>query len=212
MRDSPQHFTLPKQSPQHLHQNIDVPVAPIYCNTMCYHALYIFTTCGHSLFTPPPLLPCSLATLPSNSTPSSTTSIPTCHPRAHPYRSKKLDRLCAACHRRRTLYLQQVEEGNAEEVKVPDWKWRVAYRSPAAEAESWRSWGEAGGIGGSGWERDEVRRRREEREENARRERGGEELTAAVAAQVLGVREEQRRKRQSLGGILRVGFAGSVKD
>jgi len=169
-----------------------IPVVTGSAKTMCYHALYIFTTCGHSLFTPPPLLPCSLASLPSDFLSSLSAFSTTCHPRAHPYRSRKLDRLCVACARRRSMYLHEVEDGNAEAVKVPDWKWRVAYRSSAAEAESWRSWGEAGGIGGSGWEGEEVKKKREEREEKAMRERMGEEM---VGAQALGVREEQRRKR-----------------
>jgi len=103
---------------------------------MCYHRLYIFTTCGHSLFHLQPLQPCRKK--------SSIPPYTTCAPLAHPYQSLKIHRLCLACTRQRDALIAQIESG--QEIRFEDWRWRVAYRSPIADEESWRTWGDDGGA------------------------------------------------------------------
>lgn len=125
---------------------------------MCYHRLYIFSTCGHSLFLPQPLLLCKSASLSSttNDPPSSSASSTTCEPRAHPYQSLRIHRLCARCEQRRSLLLAEVENSGSE-VKFEPWRWKVAYQNPSAEGEAWKRWGDAS------VDPEEILRRREER-------------------------------------------------
>ncbi|OCK97076.1 uncharacterized protein K441DRAFT_606723 [Cenococcum geophilum 1.58] len=117
---------------------------------MGYHYLYIFTTCGHSTFATHPLLPCAA----SHSQPRRTLDIKPlpdlngCHgPRAHPFQSFRIYRLCAVRTRRRNALLAKVEEG--KEVRFEDWRWKVKYQSPRADEGRWKDWGSVGEV--MGW-------------------------------------------------------------
>ncbi|KAF1989714.1 hypothetical protein K402DRAFT_390682 [Aulographum hederae CBS 113979] len=148
---------------------------------MCYHRLYIFTTCGHSIFISPPLLPCP--TYHAYASPSTHGNHdlfpPNCKPTAHPFKSLRLERLCFTCSQRRALLLEAAEE-NSTEVRIEETKWKVAYRSPAAEEESWRHWGD-------------------------------EEMGMGQGTRAMGEwkmkRDKKRGDRNS--GLLRVGFGGN---
>lgn len=98
---------------------------------MCYHKLYIFTTCGHSFFGPMPLMTCRHASISPDSSYSST-----CEIKAHPYQSLKLERLCVRCQRQRSVLLERLE--GQQIVRVDEQQWKVSYsvpRTPGFESE-----------------------------------------------------------------------------
>ncbi|XTI95861.1 hypothetical protein V2W45_1449562 [Cenococcum geophilum] len=71
-----------------------------------------------------------------------------CHgPRAHPFQSFRIYRLCAVRTRRRNALLAKVEEG--KEVRFEDWRWKVKYQSPRADEGRWKDWGSVGEV--MGW-------------------------------------------------------------
>lgn len=94
---------------------------------MCYHKLYIYTTCGHSSFSPHPLLLCQHASI----APSSTYST-SCALLAHPFQSLKLEHLCPSCQQRRDKLLEKLD--NSQTVRFDEWRWKVSYSAPAAFA------------------------------------------------------------------------------
>ncbi|KAF2836369.1 hypothetical protein M501DRAFT_987531 [Patellaria atrata CBS 101060] len=135
---------------------------------MCYHKLYIFD-CGHSLFhhvcvlPAPPRPPRVPQTPRTPKTPKSPRSIASpisvmspvkistppqtprnqpysekCDPQAHPFLSRKIDKLCLVCARTRDELLKKM---GTSEIKFEEWKWRVMYGNPEAEAGAWRHWG-----------------------------------------------------------------------
>ena len=92
-------------------------------NKMCYHKLYIFTTCGHSIYSSVPLLTCRHASI----APTSLYSIE-CKMQAHPFQSLKIESLCFTCQRRRSVLLEQLE--NQQLIRFDDWQWKVSYAVP----------------------------------------------------------------------------------
>jgi len=97
---------------------------------MCCHRLVIYTTCGHSFFSPRPITECRNASVPPNG--SSSTA---CELFGHPYRSWRLGRLCPTCQYRRETLLSSVEQ--TQEVRFDEWKWKVSYGMPAHGKAQW---------------------------------------------------------------------------
>lgn len=116
---------------------------------MCYHHLYIFTTCGHSVKSYDPILPCAAykashqaypASRPSSARRTAATTDNDgrggCNViKFKPYRSHRLHRLCLSCSMRREDLLSDIDSAT-EVVRIDESKWRVAYRNPAAE-QNW---------------------------------------------------------------------------
>ncbi|KAF2146461.1 uncharacterized protein K452DRAFT_199827, partial [Aplosporella prunicola CBS 121167] len=91
---------------------------------MCYHKLFIFTTCGHSFFEAAPLVQCKSASIGPHETFSSG-----CRVQSHPFQTRRLDALCSACASRR----EELLDGAAAltgEVRFAEWRWRMKYQSP----------------------------------------------------------------------------------
>lgn len=93
--------------------------------TMCYHKLYIFTTCGHSCMSQRPLIMCRHASISPVSTYSSG-----CELKTHPYQCNKIESLCWTCQRRRSELLGQLEQQQV--VRYDEWQWKVSYSAPQA--------------------------------------------------------------------------------
>lgn len=91
---------------------------------MCYHKLYIFTTCGHSCYGPIPLQPCRHATIAPMSSSSESCKIQT-----HPYQSLKIESLCGTCQRQRSILLERLE--GQEVIRFEEWQWKVSYSVPS---------------------------------------------------------------------------------
>ncbi|KAF2096553.1 hypothetical protein NA57DRAFT_58462 [Rhizodiscina lignyota] len=140
---------------------------------MCYHQLYIFTTCGHSTLSSTPIHLC--AHFLSTENPSSSTTCPS-PPQTHPYRSHKTHTLCLFCSLRRDYLLMSLES-EQQEVRFDEWRWKVAYRNPAADSEGWRRWGN-----------DEARH-------------------GTLGVEEMERRIEALRKAKVGGGMVKVGFA-----
>lgn len=92
---------------------------------MCYHKLYIFTTCGHSFFGTKPLVMCRHASIAPMATYSRA-----CELQAHPFQSLKFDNLCRECQRRRSILLDRLECHQI--VRFDEWQWKVSYSAPHA--------------------------------------------------------------------------------
>ena len=92
---------------------------------MCYHKLYIFTTCGHSCMGKQPLIMCRHASISPISTYSSA-----CELKTHPFQCKKIESLCWSCQRRRSELLGKLEEQQV--VRFDEWQWKVSYSAPQA--------------------------------------------------------------------------------
>ena len=97
---------------------------------MCIHRLFIHSVCGHSTFSPFPLITCRNACIPPDTTHSTTCTII-----AHPYQSWKLESLCPSCEARRTALLEAVEI--TQVVKFDEWRWKVSYGMPAHGKDFW---------------------------------------------------------------------------
>jgi len=114
---------------------------------MCVHSLYIFTTCGHFLLAPRPILPCSSisTSFPTNSRRSGVVRAPQCNgPQGHPYTSRFLDRRCASCARRlaqegqdRSQRLQEVRTMFTKGIVVDESRWRIAFGETTKTAKGW---------------------------------------------------------------------------
>jgi hypothetical protein len=92
---------------------------------MCYHKLYIFTTCGHSCMSKRPLIMCrhaSISPLPTHSS--------GCELKTHPYQCNKIESLCWTCENRRSELLGQLEQQQV--VRFDEWQWKVSYSAPQA--------------------------------------------------------------------------------
>ncbi|KAF2084013.1 hypothetical protein K490DRAFT_69200 [Saccharata proteae CBS 121410] len=130
---------------------------------MCIHRLTIHDTCGHTFFSPLPVLPCKHFSLPphaTSSTPASANSknlalrtsglqgshaprSTSCQPRTHPFQTLRLHTLCYTCQLRRQTLLADVNRKAEQGAKrFEDWRWKMKYQSPGAEA--------GGGFGGRG--------------------------------------------------------------
>ena len=96
---------------------------------MCYHRLYIYTACGHSIWASAPLIECNDAAVPPNRMSSTK-----CEPIAHPYQSWKLESLCLGCQHRREALLGKLEQN---QVMYEDWRWKVSYGMPAHGKDFW---------------------------------------------------------------------------
>lgn len=92
---------------------------------MCYHKLYIFTTCGHSCMSTRPLIMCRHASISPVSTYSSG-----CELKTHPYQCNKIESLCWTCQRRRSELLGRLEQQQV--VRYDEWQWKVSYSAPQA--------------------------------------------------------------------------------
>ncbi|KAF2766238.1 hypothetical protein EJ03DRAFT_377167 [Teratosphaeria nubilosa] len=97
---------------------------------MCCHRLYIYDTCGHSAFSPEPLIMCRHAAIPPDGTHSTT-----CEIIAHPYQSWRLDSLCSSCQVRRHSMLTRIERNQL--VEFDEWKWKVSYALPIHGKDYW---------------------------------------------------------------------------
>ena len=140
---------------------------------MCIHKYYIFTNCGHSFFAPGPLQLCAEATFqplpPSKhyklsrrsaiSTHAAYSS--TCSPKAHPYRTVRIEYgLCLHCELRRAQLLKNAED-TMEVVTVKENKRRVMYQVPQTSGSNFPEGGWAeGNIDVNGLQKQEKRRER----------------------------------------------------
>ena len=93
---------------------------------MCYHKLYIFTTCGHSTYSSRPLRLCRHASIAPVSTYSHT-----CKLRAHPFQSLRIEALCTNCQTERDSLLTVLESHSI--VRFEESRWKVSYEAPAKE-------------------------------------------------------------------------------
>ena len=93
---------------------------------MCYHKLYIFTTCGHSTYSTHPLRLCRHASIAPTSTYSQN-----CRLHAHPFQSLRIEALCASCQAARDSLLTVLESRSI--VRFDEWKWKVSYEAPAKD-------------------------------------------------------------------------------
>lgn len=97
---------------------------------MCCHRLYVFGSCGHTLFAPNPIVRCSQASI----TPDGPYSA-TCEIVAHPFQSWKLESLCPECNQERSKRISDIEE--TQKIRFDDWKWKVRYGMPAYGKDYW---------------------------------------------------------------------------
>jgi hypothetical protein len=98
--------------------------------TMCCHRLYIYHTCGHSSFSPAPLILCRHASIPPDLTYSTH-----CKLIAHPYQSFMFDHLCPTCQHRRDTLMGRIEQNQV--VTFDDWRWKVSYELPLHGKDYW---------------------------------------------------------------------------
>lgn len=94
---------------------------------MCYHRLFIYTTCGHSIFSRRPLVLCDAASLGHADS--------SCRLIAHPFQSWKLNSLCTACADNRTVLLDRIDV--SEVIKYDEWRWKVSYGMPKHGKDFW---------------------------------------------------------------------------
>jgi hypothetical protein len=116
---------------------------------MCIHKHYIFITCGHTTFSPTPLLACPTS-LSSSTTPTPLPPPSPCIPHAHPFHSYTLHIPCTFCAAARSARLAAVAD-RTRTVEVPAARWRATYGEyRGEEVEAWKRWGEEGGRGEEG--------------------------------------------------------------
>ena len=97
---------------------------------MCCHKMYIYGTCGHSVFSEKPLVLCRLASIPPDGSFSTR-----CEILAHPFQSWNIDSLCPECDARRTRLLSRIEI--MQVIKYDEWQWKVSYGMPAHGKDFW---------------------------------------------------------------------------
>lgn len=90
---------------------------------MCYHKLYIFTTCGHFLYGATPLQMCRHASIAPTSSYSGT-----CKLQSHPFHTLKIESLCEQCQIQRQVRLEVLE--GRQIIRFEDWQWKVSYTVP----------------------------------------------------------------------------------
>ncbi|KAL1302527.1 hypothetical protein AAFC00_002913 [Neodothiora populina] len=93
---------------------------------MCYHKLYIFTTCGHSFYSAKPLVMCRHASIDPTSSYSRT-----CETESHPFQTLNIERLCTGCERQRSELLERLE--SRPMVRFDEWQWKVSYGLPEVD-------------------------------------------------------------------------------
>lgn len=98
--------------------------------TMCCHRLFIYGTCGHSTFSPEPLILCRHASIPPDGSHSTR-----CELIAHPYQSWRIEQLCPPCQKRRDSMLSRIER--TTKVEFDEWKWKVSYALPLHGKDYW---------------------------------------------------------------------------
>jgi len=91
---------------------------------MCWHKLYIFTTCGHSTYSSQPLIICRDASIGPSSTYSES-----CNLRAHPFHTIKIEQNCFACRKQRDRLMERLD--NAQVVRFDECRWKVSYDTPS---------------------------------------------------------------------------------
>lgn len=101
---------------RHAIQSRDVSLA------MCCHSRVIYATCGHSTFSPRPLIECRNACIGPGVQWSTTCAIS-----AHPYKTLRVDTLCPPCHARRETLLGEIEKSQV--IQFDEAKWKVSYAS-----------------------------------------------------------------------------------
>lgn len=89
---------------------------------MCCHSRTIYATCGHSTFSPQPLIECRNACIGPGVQWSTTCSIS-----AHSYKTLRVDTLCPPCKARREILLGEIEKSQV--IQFDQAKWRVSYAS-----------------------------------------------------------------------------------
>lgn len=97
---------------------------------MCCHRFYIYSTCGHSLFSPQAIVQCQQASIPPDSSYSAT-----CKLTAHPFQSWKIDSPCPDCLHLRETLLDQIKA--SQTIHYDDWRWKVSYGLPAHGKDFW---------------------------------------------------------------------------
>jgi len=91
---------------------------------MCWHKLYIFTTCGHSTYSSQPLIVCGHASIGPTSTFSESCSL-----RAHPFQTVKIEQNCPACRKQRDRLIERLD--TTQIVRFDECQWKVSYDSPS---------------------------------------------------------------------------------
>lgn len=113
---------------------------------MCFHHLYIFTACGHSIYSVKAVHECQVRSLRQdqkrNSYLSLSSGLSECKPQRHPFVSTKIDRLCATCFSERRCRMDLVNSGS-HVPRFEAWRWKVKYASPTAQESAWMHWGAA---------------------------------------------------------------------
>ncbi|KAF2227970.1 hypothetical protein BDZ85DRAFT_255189 [Elsinoe ampelina] len=105
----------------------------IAIDRMCYYRLHIFTTCGHTSFSPNPVRQCRESTTYRLKlmTRSALTPWLGCPIRTtHPLQTFKVERLCNQCQTARDNLLYHLD--SAHVIRVDDTKWKVSYAAPEA--------------------------------------------------------------------------------
>lgn len=97
--------------------------------TMCFHSRMIYATCGHSTFSPRPLIECRHACI----APGVQWSI-SCMISAHPYKTLRVNTLCPPCHVQRASLLGDIQRSQV--IHFDDARWRVSYASTGG-ADYW---------------------------------------------------------------------------
>jgi hypothetical protein len=97
---------------------------------MCCHRLYIYTTCGHSILSPKPIIECRHVSIEPGQHRSTDCELVT-----HPYQSWKLEKLCPSCHEQREALMRGIEA--IQTIKFDEGKWRVSYGMPAHGKDFW---------------------------------------------------------------------------
>jgi hypothetical protein len=97
---------------------------------MCVHRLYIYTVCGHTIFSSKPIVMCLNASIPPDGCFSTT-----CDLISHPFQSWQLNSLCPSCEYTRTRLLARIDAAQA--ITYNEVKWKVSYGMPSHGLDFW---------------------------------------------------------------------------
>lgn len=150
---------------------------------MCCHRRIIYATCGHSTFSPQPLVECRLASIDPTVQWSSG-----CQIVAHPYKSLRLDRLCPTCQQRREVLLHEIDESSV--VRFDEWQWKVSYGMP--------------GHGGKDyWTKKMEERQEAERLKEREKEKGKDTPNSARSTKRFSWRRSRRKRAEPPSDLAR---------
>lgn len=97
---------------------------------MCVHRLYIYSVCGHSIFSQKPEVECLNASVPPGGFFSTT-----CDLISHPYQSWRIATLCPTCEDTRRRLVKRIE--NVQAISFDEAKWKVSYGLPKSGPDYW---------------------------------------------------------------------------